>query len=175
MIKDFVDEYARYRSIGEKAMAQVSDDDLNRVVSLDANSIAMLVRHISGNLLSRFTDFLTSDGEKSWRNRDSEFEDVRYDRQAVETMWAQGWEVLESELSKLGDEHLQQTVSIRSRAWTVHDALCRSLAHVAMHIGQIVLLARILTEGNWKWITIPKGKSREYNTNPTLEKKPEKP
>jgi Protein of unknown function (DUF1572) len=173
MIKDFVDEYARYRSIGEKAMAQVSDDDLNRVVSLDANSIAMLVRHISGNLLSRFTDFLTSDGEKSWRNRDSEFEDVQCDRQAVETMWARGWEVLESELSKLGDEHLQQTVSIRSRAWTVHDALCRSLAHVAMHIGQIVLLARILTEGNWKWITIPKGKSREYNTNPTHEKMPE--
>ena len=82
---------------------------------------------------------------------------------------------LESELSKLGDEHLQQTVSIRGRGWTVHDALCRSLAHVAMHVGQIVLLARILTEGNWKWITIPKGKSREYNTNPTHEKMPEKP
>ena len=175
MIKDFVDEYARYRSIGEKAMAQVSDDDLNRVVSFDANSIAMLVRHISGNLRSRFTDFLTSDGEKPWRNRDAEFEDVHYDRQAVETMWAQGWEVLESELSKLGDEHLLQSVSIRGRGWTVHDALCRSLAHVAMHVGQIVLLARILTEGNWKWITIPKGKSREYNTNPTHEKMPEKP
>src|SRR5438132_6732365 len=86
MIKDFVDEYARYRSIGEEAMAQVSDGDLNRVLSFDANSIAMLVRHISGNLRSRFTDFLTSDGEKSWRNRDSEFEDVHYDRQAVETM-----------------------------------------------------------------------------------------
>lgn len=172
MIKDFVDEYARYRRIGEKAIQQVSDEALNEVLGADNNSIAIIVRHISGNLLSRFTDFLNSDGEKPWRDRDSEFQDAHYDRRDVELMWAEGWGVLESELSKLGDEHLQQHIYIRGQAWTVHDALCRSLAHVSYHIGQIVLLARILNDGKWQWITIPKGKSREYNMNPSKEKGP---
>ena len=172
MIKDFVDEYARYRRIGEKAIQQVSDEALNEVLGADNNSIAIIVRHISGNLLSRFTDFLNSDGEKPWRDRDSEFQDAHYDRRDVELMWAEGWGVLESELSKLGDEHLQQHIYIRGQAWTVHDALCRSLAHVSYHIGQIVLLARILNDGKWQWITIPKGESREYNMNPSKEKGP---
>ena len=172
MIKDFVDEYARYRSIGENAVRQVSDESLNKVLSVDNNSIAMIVRHISGNLVSRFTDFLHSDGEKPWRNRDSEFQDATYDRQEVERMWTAGWQVLEATLSNLTDEQLQQHVYIRGQAWTVHDALCRSLAHLSYHVGQIVLLARILNDGNWQWISIPKGKSREYNMNPTKEKKP---
>jgi len=172
MIKDIVDEYARYRSIGEKAIQQISDQALNSVLGADNNSIAIIVRHISGNLRSRFTDFLSSDGEKPWRDRDSEFQDAHYDRREVERMWAEGWGVLESELSKLSDEQLQQHVYIRGQAWTIHDALCRSLAHVSYHVGQIVLLARILNDGNWKWISIPKGKSREYKMNPTKEKKP---
>lgn len=172
MIKDFVDEYARYRSIGEKAIKQVSDDALNKVLGADNNSIATIVRHITGNLLSRFTDFMTSDGEKPWRHRDSEFEDKRCDRRDVEEMWSRGWNVLESELAKLGEEHLEQTVLIRGQGLTVHEALCRSLAHVSYHVGQLVLLARILNEGEWQWISIPKGNSREYNKNPTMEKKP---
>jgi hypothetical protein len=173
MIKDFIDEFARYRSIGEKAIQQVSDEALNEVLSDDNNSIAMIVRHISGNLTSRFTDFLTSDGEKPWRDRDSEFEDTQYDRRDVEQMWAEGWDVMESELSKLSDEHLQRHVYIRGQVLTVHAALCRSLAHFSYHVGQIVLLARIFNGGDWKWITIPKGLSQEYNRNPTKEKGPE--
>jgi Protein of unknown function (DUF1572) len=173
MIKELVDEYARYRTIGEKAIQQVPDKALNEVLSADNNSIAMIVRHLSGNLVSRFTDFLTSDGEKPWRDRDSEFEDTTYDRRDVEQMWAEGWDVLEAELSKLSDDHLQRHVYIRGQAWTVHGALCRSLAHVSYHVGQIVLLARIFNGGDWQWITIPKGQSREYNRNPTKEKKPE--
>ena len=172
MIKDLVDEYARYRSIGEKAIQQVSDEALNSVLGADNNSIAIIVRHISGNLLSRFTDFLTSDGEKPWRDRDAEFESTMYTRRDVEQMWAEGWGVMESALSKLGDEQLQHHVYIRGQAWTIHDALCRSLAHVSYHVGQIVLLARILNDGNWQWISITKGQSREYNMNPTKEKKP---
>lgn len=172
MIKDIVDEYARYRSIGEKAIQQVSDQSLNSVLGTDNNSIAVIVRHISGNLVSRFTDFLTSDGEKPWRNRDSEFQDNQYDRREVERLWAEGWGVLESQLSELRDEHLQHHVYIRGQAWTVHGALCRSLAHVSYHVGQIVLLARILNDGNWQWISIPKGQSREYNMNPSKERKP---
>jgi hypothetical protein len=163
LIENFIVEYANYRRIGEKAISQVSDEDLNRVINADNNSIAILVRHISGNFLSRFTDFLTSDGEKPWRDRDSEFEGTAFDRDAVEATWARGWDVLESELAKLSDEQLSGTVLIRGEAWTVHGALCRSLAHVAMHVGQIVLLARIFAEENWKWISIPKGKSRDFN------------
>jgi hypothetical protein len=173
VIKDFIAEYARYRRIGERAMQQVSDDGLNRVLSPDNNSIAVTVRHISGNLLSRFTDFLSSDGEKPWRDRDSEFEDANYDRASVERMWAQGWDVLESELSRLSDQDLLRQVYIRGQAWTVGAALCRSLAHVSYHVGQIVLSARILSEDDWQWISIPKGQSREYNKNPTKEKSPQ--
>jgi hypothetical protein len=172
LIKDFANEYARYRSVGEKALEQVSDKALNKVIGPDNNSIAIIVRHIGGNLVSRFTDFLTSDGEKSWRNRDSEFQDAVYTRSDIERIWSDGWNVLESELSKLTDEHLQQQVYIRGQAWTVHDALCRSLAHLSYHVGQIVLLARILNEEPWKWISIPKGQSREYNLHPNKEKTP---
>ena len=167
LVKDFINEYARYRSIGDKAMVQVPDDELNKVLGADNNSIAMIVRHISGNLISRFTDFLTSDGEKPWRDRDSEFADVKYDRQAVERMWTQGWDVLESELSRLREEHLQQHVYIRGKALTVHEALCRSLAHASYHVGQIVFLARILNDGSWQSMSIPKGRSREYNKHLT--------
>jgi hypothetical protein len=170
LIRDFINEYARYRSIAEKAIAQVSDDALNKVLGPENNSIAIIVKHISGNLVSRFTDFLTSDGEKPWRDRDSEFQTASYGRTEVERIWSEGWSVLESELSKLTDEQMQQQVYIRGQAWTVHDALCRSLAHLSYHVGQIVLLARILNEGDWQWISIPKGQSREYNLRPTREK-----
>lgn len=173
MLKDLVDEFSRYRSIAEKALQQVSDQALNEVRGADNNSIAMIVRHISGNLLSRFTDFLTTDGEKPWRDRDSEFEERQYERKDVEGMWNEGWATLESALAGLTDEHLQRHVYIRGSVWTVHEALCRSLAHVSYHVGQIVLLARILNAGDWRWISIARGKSGEYNRNPTREKKPQ--
>jgi uncharacterized damage-inducible protein DinB len=173
MIKDFVDEYQRYKIIGQKAIAQVSDAALNEVSGPDNNSIAVIVRHVSGNLRSRFTDFLTSDGEKSWRDRESEFADASYDRQAVEQMWADGFQVVETQLTALTEADLDRQVTIRGQAMSVHAALCRSVAHTAYHVGQIVLLARIAVEGDWKWISIPKGKSSEYNLNPTKEKKPE--
>lgn len=173
MIKDLSDEYARYRVVGEKAIQQVSDEGLNEVLSPDNNSIGMIVRHISGNLISRFTDFQTSDGEKPWRDRDSEFEETKYDRHDVEQMWAQGWVVLELALAQLTDEDLQKQVYIRGHAWTIHEALCRSLAHFSYHVGQLVLMARILSASDWQWISIPKGQSALYNQNPTREKKPE--
>ena len=171
-VQDFTDEYARYRAIGEKALVQVSDDGLNRVVAPDGKSIAMLVRHLGGNLQSRFTNFLTEDGEKPWRDRDAEFADRTYSRAEVDEQWNAGWSVLEQALEDLGEDDLQSTVKIRGQVHTVHEALCRSLSHAAMHVGQIVLLARTLATEEWKWITIPKGKSQEYNQNPTLEKRP---
>lgn len=169
-VKGFVDEYGRYRMMAEKAVAQVSDDAFNRVLAADGNSIAMLMRHIGGNLASRFTDFLTSDGEKPWRDRDDEFADGTFTRAAVDEIWMNGWSVLEGSLAKLTDDDLTKTIKIRGQDLTVHEALCRSVTHTASHVGQIVLLARILAHDQWKWITIPKGQSRQYNQNPTLEK-----
>ena len=172
MIRDFSDEYLRYRIIAEKAMEQVSEEKLNAIPAPEANSIAMLVRHLSGNLVSRFTDFLTSDGEKPWRDRDAEFVTQSYSRNEMMRMWADGWDVLDSALAQLTDEDLGQTVIVRGQGLTVHEALCRSLAHLASHVGQIVLLARMLASEEWKWISIPKNQSQTYNLNPTLEKKP---
>src|SRR5262245_45086934 len=134
-MKDFIDEFERYRIIGEKAMAQVSDDSLNQVVGEGGNSIAVIVRHISGNLISRFTDFLTSDGEKPWRNRDSEFDEVVYSRKEMNELWSRSWEVLKTALSELNDSDLQKQITIRGHSLTVQEALLRSVAHTAHHIG----------------------------------------
>jgi Protein of unknown function (DUF1572) len=171
-LKDFVDEYARYRALGDKAMAQVSDEALNRVMVPDGNSIAVLARHIGGNLVSRFTNFLTEDGEKAWRDRDSEFDDATFTRLHVNEAWAAGWTTLEAELAALTDADLERLVTIRGHQLTVHAALCRSLSHVAMHVGQIILLARMLADAPWQSLSIPRGQSKLYNQNPTLEKRP---
>lgn len=170
LIKDFLGEYSRYRTLGEKAMAQVSDDALNRLPAPDANSIAMIVRHVGGNLASRFTDFLTSDGEKPWRDRDSEFADGPFTREHVDAQWKRGWDVVERELGKVTDDDLERTITIRGVELTVHEALCRSIAHTAMHVGQIILLARMYASKEWSTLSIPKGKSQEYNQKPVSEK-----
>ncbi len=172
MLRDFLGEYERYKIIGERALAQIPNEALNYIPYPQGNSAAMIVRHISGNFLSRFTDFLTADGEKPWRDREAEFAAVQYDRQQMNELWAQGWEVLFAELRALNEADLASRVTIRGVALTVHEALCRSLAHVAMHIGQIILLARLLRQGEWQWLSIPKRQSAQYNLNPTLEKRP---
>src|SRR4051812_30369521 len=119
-VKDFSDEYNRYRAYGEKAMAQLSDEQLNHVPVGDANSIAMIVRHVGGNLLSRFTDFTTSDGEKTWRDRDDEFAESHYARAEVEEAWRKGFDLVAGELAKLTDDDLTQSIQIRGVALTVH-------------------------------------------------------
>lgn len=171
-IQGFIDEYQRYRLLGEKAIAQSTDGALNHVPVGDGNSIAMIVRHVSGNLTSRFTDFLTSDGEKPTRDRDGEFADGFWSRDEITTAWAHGFEVVERALAPLADADLQRTVAIRNVPLTVHEALCRSVAHTAMHTGQIILLAKIEAAQNWSTLSIPKGNSAQYNMNPTLEKRP---
>jgi hypothetical protein len=172
-VQTFIGEYQRYRASADKAVAQVqSDADFNRILAPNGNSIAMLMRHVGGNLRSRFTDFLSSDGEKPWRNRDTEFSEGPFTRAEVDELWNSGWNILTAEVAKLKDADLERTVVIRGQTLTVHEALARSLAHVAMHVGQMILLARILASEEWKWITIPKGQSEQYNRNPTLEKSP---
>jgi hypothetical protein len=170
-ITDFVDEFRRWRLAAEKAIAQVPDDQLNRVLSKDGNSVAMLMRHVGGNLASRFSDFLTADGEKPWRDRDDEFIEGPFTRADALAVWNKGWSILGDTLAPLTDGDLGKTVYVRREPFTVHGALARSLAHIANHCGQIILLARIVTS-DWQWISIPKGKSQEYNANPTLERPP---
>lgn len=172
MTDDFVTEYRRYRAIGERALAQIPDAALDTIPAPDGNSAAMIVRHLSGNLVSRFTDFLTSDGEKPWRERDAEFADRSYTRAEVDALWQQGWAAVEGALATVGDADLGGTVTIRRQPLTVHAALCRSLAHVAYHVGQLVLLGRAQADAPWQWISIPKGASESYNAAPTMERGP---
>lgn len=156
MIEDFATEFRRYRTLIEKAVAQVPDEALNHVPSPDGNSIAMVVRHISGNLTSRFTDFLSSDGEKAGRDRDSEFVERPYSREEVLTMLTEGHAVLDRALAGLSDADLSREVSIRHEAMPVSRALCRALAHISYHTGQVVLLARVLATAEWQTLSIPR-------------------
>lgn len=159
LIDDFRSEHARYRQLAEKAIAQMPDAALNQVLAPDGNSAAMIVRHMSGNLISRFTNFLTEDGEKPTRHRDAEFEEQQYSRAEVEELWRNGYAVLEGALAPLTDADLTRTVAIRQQPLTVHAALSRSLAHAAYHVGQIVLLARISAAEPWQSLSIPKAQS----------------
>ena len=166
MIDDFRGEYRRYRVIAERALAQMPDAGLNRVPAPDANSAAMIVRHMSGNLTSRFADFLTTDGEKPTRDRDQEFIERAYTRNEVDVFWLKGWTVLDGTLATLADADLTRTVTIRQQPLTVHAALCRSLAHVVYHVGQIVLLARMEATEPWQSLSIPKSGSAANTAAP---------
>ncbi len=174
MSQIFLTEFHRYRSVIDKTLSQVDDELLNASSGKDGNSIAMLVRHLSGNLTSRFTDFLTSDGEKPWRHRDREFEHRNYGREELLNMWNSAWEVVDNAIDSIKPDHLEQNVVIRGQQLTVHAALCRSVSHLAYHAGQIVLLARLSLDDRWVWISIPPGQSNQYNANPDMETSPDK-
>ena len=162
-------EYRRYKALGEGTFRQLSSEDLVTDTA-GANSIAMIVWHIAGNLESRFTDFLTTDGEKSWRNRDSEFEPRTPSRAEIEEKWARGWRILSGSLQQLTDDDLSGSVIIRGVSMDVDEALLRSLAHASYHVGQIVYLGKCFRGDSWESLSIPPGKSEEYNANPVLEK-----
>ncbi|HEV7858844.1 MAG TPA: DUF1572 family protein [Pyrinomonadaceae bacterium] len=172
IVESIKTEYQRYKSLAEMALAQVRDDDLHRVIGEDGNSIAVIINHISGNLKSRFTNFLTEDGEKSWRERDEEFAEHSEDRTILLKKWDASWGILFDELNSLDDSGLGKAVRIRGQELTVSDALHRSLAHVANHVGQIVLMARIHIGREWQSLSIPRGQSQEYNLKPTKERQP---
>ena len=172
MIEDFRSEFERYRLLAEKALAQMPDSALNTVMAPDGNSAAVIVRHMSGNLVSRFTNFLTEDGEKPTRDRDREFDERTYTRAELDEMWKRGWKVLQDNVAQIRDEDLSRTVTIRQVPLTVHAALTRAIAHQAYHVGQIVLLARMTASDEWQSLSIPRGKSQQYNTAPDREKKP---
>ena len=163
-------EYLRYKKLAEDSFSQTGDDDLSRQGPADNNSIAVIAWHISGNLKSRFSDFLVSDGEKPWRQRDEEFEARTVTRQELLAKWDEGWVVLLNALSSLTDADLIRTVTIRGQALSVIEALQRSVTHVSYHVGQIVYLAKSYRGEEWKSLSIPKGQSQQYNKAPNLER-----
>ena len=161
-VRDVVRTFRTYQALGDRAIAQVRvDSDLHTEIDSDSNSIAVIVKHVSGNLRSRFTDFLTADGEKPDRNRDGEFEmPTRVSRDELLGWWKDGFDVALRSIEALTPEDLDRTVYIRREAFTVFEALNRSMTHTAYHVGQIVFVARHLASGNWKSLSIPKGQSQ---------------
>ncbi len=162
-LRDLVRTYYKHKLLAERAMAQVSDGDLHRLIDDGANSIAVVVKHVAGNLRLRFSDFLTADGEKPGRNRDREFEpDAEASRQALMAAWNEGWAVALASIEALAPADLDRTIHIRGEAFAVIEALNRSVAHTAYHVGQIVLLAKHFAGADWTSLSIPKGRSAGY-------------
>ncbi|WP_124641787.1 MULTISPECIES: DUF1572 family protein [Amniculibacterium] len=152
-----------YKNLGEKAMEPLMEDELHWQYNEESNSIAVLVNHISGNMQSRFTNFLTEDGEKPWRNRDAEFENSYQSKEELLNIWEKGWDCLFQALEQLDEENLKNTVTIRGEAMLVADALFRQLSHYAYHVGQMVYIAKMIKNSDWKSLSIPKNKSKEFN------------
>jgi hypothetical protein len=169
VIKSLEDEYRRYKALAEAAIAQLGDEEIAQNGPGDSNSIDMLVRHIAGNLQSRFTDFRTSDGEKPWRRRDDEFEPAALNREQLLALGDSAWGVLFAEIAKVTDVDLSATVTVRRQPLRIDEALHRSLAHTAYHVGQIVYVAKAMRAGAWRTLSIPKGKSEEYNRTASAE------
>lgn len=151
-----------YKKLGEGAMAQLSDEQLFATLDAEMNSVAVIVKHMAGNMRSRWTDFLTTDGEKPDRNRDTEFEDPPATRTELTALWEKGWAILFDALKPLTDSDLARTVMIRGEAHSVLMAINRQLGHYAYHVGQIALLAKHFKGAEWKSLSVPKGKSAAF-------------
>lgn len=155
--------FRQYRKMGESAMAQVADEDLRRTLDPEMNSIAVIVKHMAGNMLSRWTEFLTSDGEKPTRNRDGEFEEPPATRAELMELWERGWACLFAALDPLTDADMGRTVTIRGEAHSVMQAINRQVAHYSSHCGQIIFLAKHFQSSNWKTLSVARKQSAEFN------------
>ena len=162
-IDSAIKEFTYYKKLGEKTFAQLSDDQLFYQVNNDSNSIATIVKHLSGNMLSRWTDFLTTDGEKQWRKRDEEFVNDCTTRQALLESWEKGWTCLFQALNAISASDLSKVIYIRNQAHTVLEAINRQLSHYPYHIGQIVFIGKMMLEDKWISLSIPKGESIIFN------------
>jgi hypothetical protein len=152
-----------YKSLGDKAMAGLQEKDFHYKPGEESNSIAVIIKHLHGNMLSRWKNFLTEDGEKSWRNRDDEFNEDNLPVAELQRRWEEGWQCFLDALSSLQDSDLGRTVYIRKEPLSVVDAINRQLAHYPYHIGQLVYLSRMLQGANWTSLSIPRGGSQQYN------------
>ena len=156
-------EFRRYKKLGDKTFAQLSDDELIWRYSQEDNSIAQIVKHLAGNMLSRWTNFLDEDGEKEWRNRDQEFTDPPSSKEALLDVWEKGWNCLFNALDSIDESNFDSKVKIRTEPHSIVEAINRQLAHYASHVGQIVFLGKMLKGKNWVSLSIPKGESAAFN------------
>ena len=170
-LKDSISLFQYYKKLGENAIAQCPDAGLFATLDEENNSIAIVVKHMTGNMRSRWTDFLTTDGEKSNRNRDSEFEAPPKTRAEILDLWDAGWKILFTALEPLTDASMTKTVTIRGEEHSVMQAINRQIAHYAYHVGQIVLLAKHFAGANWKTLTIARKRSAEFNADVTAGNK----
>ncbi|KAA0208210.1 MAG: DUF1572 family protein [Ignavibacteriaceae bacterium] len=159
-----INEFKKLKKLCERALALIKPEDYFFQLDENSNSIAIIIRHLSGNMISRWTDFLVTDGEKLWRNRDEEFEQLFYtDIDDINERWEKGWNVLFSTLNSLKPNDLMRTVKIRNEDHSVIEAINRQLSHYGYHAGQIIYLAKHLAGNNWESLSIEKGKSKEFN------------
>ena len=173
LVNGIIKQFQYYKQLGEKTFSQLSDEELFWQYNENSNSIAIIVNHLSGNMLSRWTDFLTTDGEKEWRNRDEEFEDTIKTKEQLLDKWEKGWKYLFDALAQIKtDEDLQQIIYIRNEGHTVIEAINRQLAHYPYHVGQIVFIGKLIKDNEWNSLSIPKNKSADYNqTKFSVDKK----
>ncbi|WP_307311417.1 DUF1572 domain-containing protein [Neobacillus driksii] len=157
-----IEKFKSVKSLGDKTINQLSEEEIHWTYNNESNSVAIIVRHLSGNMVSRWTDFLTSDGEKEYRNRDQEFIDDISSKSELISVWEKGWKVLIATLTSLSEQDLLKNIYIRGEGHLVIEAIERQMAHYAYHIGQIVYIGKQLKDSNWKSLSIPKGKSEEY-------------
>lgn len=157
------EQFEYYKTLGEKTFDQISDDQLFWKYNEESNSIATIVKHLWGNMLSRWSDFLTTDGEKEWRNRESEFDNDIKDRTELLTKWNEGWDCLFKALNMLNNVNFNNTIYIRNQGHTVTEAINRQLTHYSYHIGQIVFIGKMVKNENWASLSIPRGISEKYN------------
>lgn len=152
-----------YKELGDKTFSQLTEAELHTTPNAASNSIAVIVQHVSGNMLSRWTNFLTEDGEKSWRQRDEEFEVHNYSKQQILDLWEKGWACFLNTLTSLTENDLLKTIYIREEPLLVIDAINRQLAHYPYHVGQIVYIGKLVKDAGWQSLSIEKGKSEDYN------------
>lgn len=168
LAKKILDSYLKrssyYKELGDKTFEQLADADFHIQPNAESNSIAIIIQHLAGNMLSRFSNFLTEDGEKEWRNRDTEFNEQQLTKEQLLNKWNEGWDCFLSTVKSLTEDDLQITITIRSEPLSVIDALNRQLAHYPYHVGQIVYIGRMIKADQWKSLSIPKGKSDEFNS-----------
>ena len=159
----FIKRFLYYKELGDRSLAQLSEEQIFWQYNEESNSIAIIIKHIAGNMLSRWTNFLTEDGEKSWRNRDSEFENNFKTKAEVLEYWEKGWACLFEALNQITDENINSTIYIRGEAHSVVDAVFRQLAHYPYHIGQIIYIAKMMKNEDWQTLSIARNKSADFN------------
>jgi hypothetical protein len=162
-LNSYIKRITYYKTLGEQTFSQLDELDFHFQPNEESNSIGIIIQHMAGNMLSRFTNFLTEDGEKSWRKRDDEFDEQHLSIEELLSLWQKGWDCYLGAVQLLTEEDLEKIITIRSEQLTVTDALNRQMAHYPYHVGQIVYLGRLIKNKTWKNLSISKGQSQEFN------------